>query len=467
MKSKFAAFVMLFVAVFVLASCLSTDDDYTYTNDSALSSFKITGGKKYTHLKSSTGADSIVSDTISLSGYKFYIDQVKGEIYNPDSLPCGVDASKLVCTTTGTAGMVLLKSITSDTLGYITSSDSVDFSVDRQLHVYSNSGLAVRKYTVKVNIHKEYPDSFVWRAMPVCDELKSLKAQRTVTVGNKALLFGTDGNETLVFASDGNGWTACTPDFNHSLAAEAYNGVVAKEGKAYLSDEGNIMSTTDGSHWTLMASATGITRLVAASSFRIYGYAADGRLMASADNGTTWEVSTIDDELSLLPNGETAYTAYPVVTNQLTERILFLGTRPSVDKDITIWGKIDEGAEYSDNQPWAYYNVSADNRHTAPQLTGISLVRYDSKVYLFGTNADAKHVYYTSRDNGITWFSDSTFAVPATFADGISAEALPKAVSFAVDSDNVLWLVNAQNGMTWRGRINRLGWKKEQTDFTE
>ena len=51
MKSKFAAFALLFLTVFVLASCLSTDDNYTYTDDSAITSFSISSGKQYVHVK--------------------------------------------------------------------------------------------------------------------------------------------------------------------------------------------------------------------------------------------------------------------------------------------------------------------------------------------------------------------------------------------------------------------------------
>lgn len=40
MKNKFAAFAMLFMAVFTLASCLNDDTDYVYTDDSAITSFR-------------------------------------------------------------------------------------------------------------------------------------------------------------------------------------------------------------------------------------------------------------------------------------------------------------------------------------------------------------------------------------------------------------------------------------------
>ena len=141
MKSKFAAFALLFLTVFVLASCLSTDDNYTYTDDSAITSFSISSGKQYVHVKSSTGGDSIITKDLTLSSYKFYIDQLSGVIYNPDSLPCGTDAEKLLCSVSSyNSGTVVIKSLTSDTLSFVTTVDSLDFSKERELQVYSNSG---------------------------------------------------------------------------------------------------------------------------------------------------------------------------------------------------------------------------------------------------------------------------------------------------------------------------------------
>ena len=463
---------MLFLAVFVLASCLNNDDNYTYTDDSAITSFSISSGKQYLHLKSSTGGDSVVTNDLTLSSYKFYIDQTNCTIYNPDSLPCGVDATKLLCSVSSyNSGTVVIKSMTSDTLMYVSTSDSIDFSSERELQVYSNSAKAVRKYKVQVNVHKEFPDSFAWHAVPVCEALEQLTAVKVVATTDGALLFGTDGDATRVFKGGIDGWTECVTDFNHSLAADAYKGVVTKDGRAYISNGGEILSTTDGSHWTSVASATGITRLVAASRFRIYGYAADSRLMASADNGQTWQTATIDDDNALLPTDETAYVAYPVNTNNNTDRVLLLGTRDHNlypgDNVLTIWGKIDEGANGSENQPWAYYDVAYENQHKAPLLSGISAVYYDGAVFMFGCKDSDIPAFYKTRDNGITWNADTTFVLPDDFNDGAHTATHHTAYALTADKDNVLWLVNASNGKAWRGRINRLGWKKEQTDFTE
>ena len=473
MKSKFAAFTLLLATVFLMASCLESDNDYTYTDDCAISSFSVTTAKQNTFVKTSDGLrDSLVVKELTLSNYKFYIDQINGKIYNPDSLPCGVDAKKLLCSVSNSsAGLVVIKKEKSDSLDYFSSTDSLDFSVDREVQVVSNSGLSVKKYTVHVNVHKEQADSFAWHATPICAELKNLQGIKTAAVNGKLLLLGTDGNNTLVYANNGTQWTKCETNLGHNLAADAYKSLVTKDDYAYISDGGNIVRTNDGKTWDIMGEATDVTRLVAASRYSLYGYATDGRLMTSKDNGATWTVAEIDDELSLMPYGETTYASVEIEGYAKTDRVMLFGTRDAAtypnDKHLTIWGKIDEAAANSENQPWAYYGVSADNKHAAPLLSGISAVAYDGGVYMIGQEEGKAPKFYKSLDNGITWREDTaTVMLPTNFNENATNAITAKCTyALTVDKNKSLWLVNASNGMTWRGRINRLGWAKEQTAF--
>lgn len=473
MKSKFAAFTLLLATVFLMASCLESDNDYTYTDDCAISSFSVTTAKQNTFVKTSDGLrDSLVVKELTLSNYKFYIDQINGKIYNPDSLPCGVDAKKLLCSVSNSsAGLVVIKKEKSDSLDYFSSTDSLDFSVDREVQVVSNSGLSVKKYTVHVNVHKEQADSFAWHATPICAELKNLQGIKTAAVNGKLLLLGTDGNNTLVYANNGTQWTKCETNLGHNLAADAYKSLVTKDDYAYISDGGNIVRTNDGKTWNIMGEATDVTRLVAASRYSLYGYATDGRLMTSKDNGATWTVAEIDDELSLMPYGETTYASVEIEGYAKTDRVMLFGTRDAAtypnDKHLTIWGKIDEAAANSENQPWAYYGVSADNKHAAPLLSGISAVAYDGGVYMMGQEEGKAPKFYKSLDNGITWREDTaTVMLPTNFNENATNAITAKCTyALTVDKNKSLWLVNASNGMTWRGRINRLGWAKEQTAF--
>ena len=473
MKSKFAAFTLLLATVFLMASCLESDNDYTYTDDCAISSFSVTTAKQNTFVKTSDGLrDSLVVKELTLSNYKFYIDQLNGKVYNPDSLPCGVDAKKLLCSVSNSSsGLVVIKKVKSDSLDYFSSTDSLDFSVDREVQVISNSGLSVKKYTIHVNVHKEQADSFAWHATPICAELKNLQGIKTAAVNGKLLLLGTDGNNTLVYANNGTQWTKCETNLGHNLAADAYKSLVTKDDYAYISDGGNIVRTNDGKTWNTMGTATDVTRLVAASRYSLYGYATDGRLMTSKDNGATWTVAEIDDELSLMPYGETTYASVEIEGYAKTDRVMLFGTRDAAtypnDKYLTIWGKIDEAAANSENQPWAYYGVSADNNHAAPLLSGISAVAYDGGVYMMGQEEGKAPKFYKSLDNGITWREDTaTVMLPTNFNENATNAITAKCTyALTVDKNKSLWLVNASNGMTWRGRINRLGWAKEQTAF--
>lgn len=473
MKSKFAAFTLLLATVFLMASCLESDNDYTYTDDCAISSFSVTTAKQNTFVKTSDGLrDSLVVKELTLSNYKFYIDQINGKIYNPDSLPCGVDAKKLLCSVSNSsAGLVVIKKEKSDSLDYFSSTDSLDFSVDREVQVVSNSGLSVKKYTVHVNVHKEQADSFAWHATPICAELKTMQAIKTAAVNGKLILLGTDGNTTIVYTNNGTQWTKCETNLGHNLAADAYKSLVTKDDYVYISDGGNIVRTNDGKTWDIMGTATDVTRLVAASRYSLYGYATDGRLMTSKDNGATWAVAEIDDELSLMPYGETTYASVEIEGYAKTDRVMLFGTRDAAtypnDKYLTIWGKIDETAENSENQPWAYYGVSADNNHAAPLLSGISAVAYDGGVYMMGQEEGKAPKFYKSLDNGITWREDTaTVMLPTNFNENATNAITAKGTyALTVDKNKSLWLVNASNGMTWRGRINRLGWAKEQTAF--
>lgn len=473
MKSKFAAFTLLLATVLLMASCLESDNDYTYTDDCAISSFSVTTAKQNTFVKTSDGLrDSLVVKELTLSNYKFYIDQLNGKVYNPDSLPCGVDAKKLLCSVSNSSsGLVVIKKVKSDSLDYFSSTDSLDFSVDREVQVVSNSGLSVKKYTIHVNVHKEQADSFAWHATPICAELKTMQGIKTAAVNGKLLLLGTDGNNTLVYANNGTQWTKCETNLGHNLAADAYKSLVTKDDYAYISDGGNIVRTNDGKTWNIMGEATDVTRLVAASRYSLYGYATDGRLMTSKDNGATWTVAEIDDKLSLMPYGETTYASVEIEGYAKTDRVMLFGTRDAAtypnDKYLTIWGKIDEAAENSENQPWAYYGVSADNNHAAPLLSGISAVAYDGGVYMMGQEDGKAPKFYKSLDNGITWREDTaTVMLPTNFNENATNAITAKGTyALTVDKNKSLWLVNASNGMTWRGRINRLGWAKEQTAF--
>lgn len=471
MKSKTINIAVLLAALFSLVSCLDTNDgDYVYTDDSAVTAFSVTSAKKAVHVRASNGADSVYYTTATLTAYKFVIDQQRCVIYNPDSLPYGVDPTKLLVSANSlNSGSLVLKSMTSDSLSYLSTTDSLDFSKPRELQVYSLSGAAVRKYEVRVNVHQEPANKFNWTKLPNPTAFTSATGVKSFVVTTasgttRRFLLASDGTTTTVYRADGdNAWTAATPDFNHTLAAETYRSAAVKHDTLFVCDNGVVMATTDGNTWTQQTTAeAGVARIIAANPIRLYAYNNEGAMVSSDDSGKTWKAASIDESASLLPNGEIAYATLPLATNPNAYRTLLIGSVPEASTTaFSIWGKIDEGTAYSENQPWMFYDHNSLNRHELPIMNNVSALAYDGKMMVVGNDERVYlPAFYGSRDGGITWKADSVITSPlGFFVTG------PYTVS--VDKDHFIWFVSGKTGETWRGRINRLGWKKEQYEYYE
>lgn len=471
MKSKTINIAVLLAALFSLVSCLDTNDgDYVYTDDSAVTAFSVTSAKKAVHVKASNGADSVYYTTATLTAYKFVIDQQRCVIYNPDSLPYGVDPTKLLVSANSlNSGSLVLKSMTSDSLSYFSTTDSLDFSKPRELQVYSLSGAAVRKYEVRVNVHQEPADQFNWTKLPNPTAFTNATGVKSFVVTTasgttRRFLLASDGTTTTVYRADGdNAWTAATPNFNHTLAAETYRSAAVKHDTLFVCDNGVVMATTDGDTWAQQTTAeAGVARIIAANPIRLYAYNNEGAMVSSDDSGKTWKAAGMDESASLLPNGDIAYATLPLNTNANAFRTLLIGSVPEASTTaFSVWGKIDEGTAYSENQPWMFYDHNSLNRHELSLMQNFSAFTYDGKIMMVG-NEDRVYLpnFYGSRDGGITWEADTVITSPlGFFVTG------PYTVS--VDKDHFIWFVNGKTGETWRGRINRLGWKKEQYEYYE
>ena len=165
MKRIFHVFCGLFVAVLMLTSCLSSDDNSTTLySDMAIKSFSLGNLNRYVHTTTSAGTDSVYKQTYSASSYKMNIDQVNHKISNADSLPTGTDAAHVICSaTTVNNGVIYVKSLKSDTLFYFSSgSDSIDFTQPRIFRVYATDGSGSRDYTVSLSVRNQEKGIFQW-----------------------------------------------------------------------------------------------------------------------------------------------------------------------------------------------------------------------------------------------------------------------------------------------------------------
>lgn len=414
MTYRFSPVLIMVSAIILLSSCLDGDneDNTTYYDDTAISAFSLGTLAIKLHTTASDGVtDSTYYSTITGSNYRFYIDQLTANIYNPDSLPAGTDPSHVLATITtlnsGTAILNLRSQSGQDSLAYYSSSDSIDFTDPVRIRVYNMRATAYREYTVTVNVHREKPDSFAWHSTAV-EGLEGVTGRRLVTMNGHAMLFGyRDGAPVAFERADGGQWAATATS---------------------LTTDSTLLGDSENSSYALR----------------------DGAIWRSTGGGA-WVRDSLDDSADNLPEGAASLIVKASNVNDGTCNLTLVGNR---DGRTVVWGKVEE----PDNagNPWYYYGPDEYNRKTLPYLGNVRATAYDGGI--LATGGDFTAVYF-SPDAGLTWEASSVYTLPEEF--GYEAAHF----TFCTDDNNIMYITKDGSGEIWSGRLARLGWKQEDTVF--
>lgn len=465
MKRKLIPFILLVSTIFVMASCFGDDDtEVTFSNETGITAFSLGTQKIVKDTVGKSGKDSTYQTTIDCSKYIFYIDQINHEIYNPDSLPVGIDSAKIICEATSkSSATILVKSMTSDTLKVFSSSDSISFYKPRTFRVLSLSGLATVDYTVKVNIHREKPNVFKWQLANNSAAIADLTAMRALALNGRVYVMGRDTDSPRIYVADeGNTvqWHEVTP--NIDLGTDFYKNIAVMGGRFYTyAKDGAVYTSADAETWTRVAEVS-LSRILGASDKMLYALGADRSLMASTD-GATWQQQDMDTPADSLPTDNYSIMVRKLLTNQKINRVVLTGTAAYISQ---IWSRIEETDSHSEPQPWTYMDVAGDNRFGLPNMENLQVVNYGDFMLALGgrgmgnSHEEAFSGLYASTDGGLTWRINKLYNLP----EGFSSES--GKFAFTRDSHNYLWVI-ASNGDVWRGRLNRLGWKTDDTYFGE
>ena len=359
MRRLFGLLGVAISVVLLFTSCLKGNDDTDLTpyNDTAITAFTLGTLNQYLHTTSSTGADSTYKKTLTGSDYNFTIDQLKREIYNPDSLPAGTDVKHVICTISSyNGGAVYYESLTNpDSLYYYSSSDSIDFSQPRKVRIYAYNGANYSTYTIRINVHQQDGDKFSWNKMSqysdvAQEDLNTIQARRAMVLdaGLKQYIgcsttefYALDNNNNLMVSSDnGQTWT-----------------------KEELDNDAKLLPTEN-------------------ISCTYYNY------------------STYNDIDYVLMIGTRNAETYPQ------------------DKSMQIWHKLVDYSATSQPSTWAYMEV-ADNNSTQylPNMQSPSVLMYAEKLLCIGLY-EGKIKVYESLDGGITWNESSVMTIPEELQTG-------------------------------------------------
>lgn len=403
--------------------------------------------------------DTTCQYSVTGGAYLLYIDQVNYKVYNPDSLPVGTHTEKLVFASNGIvhSGTMAIESLTSKQDTTFVPTDSTDFSVPRKVTIYAEDGQAKRTYTFDIRVHKQEGDTIEWKQLmhnPL-SPLASFVVHRTIETDGTLYVFGqlADG-KCQVITTDTQ-----SPDFNNaanlttSFTEPIDVASVQHFGDRFyaLADGLLVTSSVATGEWNKVESSLHLDALVGVSGDSLY--AVSNQAMLATADGQNWYVSSMekDDEL---PNANLAFAVQSAANNNGVETSLFIGEK---NGEMKVW-KHDVAATGGFTSSWISLPQTSElKEYACPNFKNAHLFAYDKMMVLVGINGEnAVSPFYTSQDNGRTW---KTGLLHQPSATGVTA------LSVACDENQCIWIVCSGTGDVFRGRLNRLAWKNNQTRF--
>lgn len=417
------------VGFVVLSSCNAKEEDVIGDSNITTESVAITDFSLTADLRVMKNLDSVF----------FSIDLEHGVVFNADSLPKGTNVTKLIpkikypsSVKTATIEMTGGTHRTGTVNYHSNSSDTIDFTGKVTLTLATANDAISKTYTLKVNVHKEDPDTIYWDKLAVNtlpSRLENPLAQKTVAYGKGtlALIEENDGTYTLSTADDIFAGSFIKEEVTPGFTPAIETLTASTEGDLYLlGDDGRLMTSTDGKSWAQATS--GWQNIIGFYGDTLLGISGDGTstVMKSYPEGAFPEMALPAD----FPL--TGFTSPIEFTNRWTP-----------DPTIIIFG----GYPFPTNgrsASWAFDGTEWVNiaENSMPALSGLSVMSYYSylnsavngilkefEVYLAfgGRDADGNNneTIYVSYDHGINWQrAQSYMQLPKEVTAGYMVDAL-------------------------------------------
>lgn len=491
MKRKFLAFILLVTAGLSLSSCLDSTDNNTnivYYHDTAITNFSL--GKMDKLGKKKDGvSDSLLRGVVDGSAYAFAIDQAKHEIYNVDSLPVNTRIAAVLATISAKNSNYIqinyqkqeavAEGEKNDSLVWYNSTDSIDFTKTKEkaIRVYAQDATAYADYTVKVNVHTQRPDTFIWQSLAKDNaELAALCSMKAVSAGGKVVLFGKNAEGALEMFKSENGkqWEEIAATAN--LGNHAVDNIVAFDNALYVlnPETHQLLKSTDAANWILVGTFASLKQLIGAGSKNLYAYSGNDEgvtgISVSTDKGASWTAEQLDADAKYLPVSNINMSYSSIRSTKDAENVLLIGNRNSTEKTDTIamvWNRtIDFTGNSNAGSKWNFVEYVNSQPYKMPKLDQLVIAKAEDSYIALGS--DAK--WYESIDGGLSWKVDTLVVMPKGDGSGPAYDkskpfAFVKVKESAVAPDAtpydtyIYWIINGGN--VWKGRYNRDGWLRK------
>ncbi|GAB6120192.1 DUF6242 domain-containing protein [Dysgonomonas termitidis] len=443
----------IFLSVFALSSCNDSTSEYDtseLSGDSQISSFKI-AALPYTAI-----------DTVnypSLSTTRFSIDQFNRLIYNPDSLPYQTTLRKCAVTLSYTAGSIGKVELIypKDSVVDWNSTDSVDFStyLYPKFRITPLNGKDPREYTIKILVHKEDPDTLIWKENVPTGYPASFDKQKTLLVNGTFYTFiaRTDNKIYLSKANKPDNIEAAlsygdNQAVSGELDASALESITFFNNKFYAVDKNKQGYTAgiEGTSWSKDGISNNVTSIVGVVP--TLNAATDLLLVITRDSlATTTDLKTLDTKTKI--DGDFPATGYSSVTHN--DRSNLNNCVLTVTKNISGLGYVKTWSIKitGDNSLQVAFNQS---NPVIPKKDGVTTFLYNGYMYALTGNS-----FYKTQSYGYKWITAPNKEKPDP--------RMPKASgqSVIVDEKNYIWVFGGvpDSGISpiqkvWIGRINKL-----------
>lgn len=190
-------------------SCIGDSDNTVELYDEAcINSMAITAVNRLEH----TIGHNLQDSTYKVKVTKFptlTIDQKNYKIYNTDSLPYETDMEHILVSIdkTSYSGAIILKSTEDENqFKLYSSTDSIDFSEQREIRVLNTDGSKYRAYQVNLVAHQVPTNEILWEENPAAPypvEEVIIDWEKAVAEAGLAKFIGTGILEAYAFRADG------------------------------------------------------------------------------------------------------------------------------------------------------------------------------------------------------------------------------------------------------------------------
>lgn len=424
----------LLITSFTMSSCLKSEaPNYEIIPDASIYAFQI---------------DTVIGGVTK----PFSIDQLKGKIFNQDSLPVGSDTiiNKILITKISTKGASV-----SHNDAYISLKDSFDLTDPFVLQTKSIIDPSYTKtYTVDVRVHKEDPDSIVWRPLQALLGTNGDSKKHIATINNKVLSYSSTGETYSLSSHSSTSWEELTLEGITFSEQDTLVNLVSGDEVLYMQVGDKIYSSTNGTTWDSLSNELSVDKLLALAPANSKLYVISNNKYGTVDleNGATIQLAENDIDENF-PSEYITSTTHSS-NNKLT---ILLGVTHSDTDKRDLW--ITENGLH-----WFKSGDNSSSRAKLPTIKNPILFPYNNMLYALGQvkvtivekNEDGETEETSTKNvtkiyhsvDGINWeYANLKEQIPTNLDDKIVE-------SLTIDKFNNIWFTIKNENEVWRGRLN-------------